>query len=200
MLINAWEQSPIPSAASSCSRWQGWRERERERVREKERESKVTCACVGAKANCSWRKYKETKAGQRQRQRRRVAKLPEGQIERGGGGHSIASDLDDCARNMKLSKIHELHLHFACHAPFVANVTIAATVTVAQLQQSQSQLQLHNPSWPPATPITLWTFHISRSLCELFANQTRKNLSRVSLAARCHKTLQAQVLQHATHT
>lgn len=65
-------------------------------------------------------------------------------------GHSIASDLDDCARNMKLSKIHELHLHFACHAPFVANVTIAATVTVTQ---SQSQSQLHScPIVPPQLP------------------------------------------------
>lgn len=50
-----------------------------------------------------------------------------------GGGCGWASatrfarDLDDCARNMKLSKIHELHLHFACQAPFVANVTIEPT-------------------------------------------------------------------------
>lgn len=34
---------------------------------------------------------------------------------------------------MKLSKILELHLHFAFHAPFVANVTIDAAGAV-QLQ------------------------------------------------------------------
>lgn len=89
----------------------------------------------------------------------------------GEGGHSIASDLDDCARNMKLSKIHELHLHFACHAPFVANVTIAATVTVTVAVTVTVTLPL-----PPlllllflrcslSRPSLFWTFHISRSLC-----------------------------------
>jgi len=100
-------------------------------------------------------------------------------------GHSIASDLDDCARNMKLSKIHELHLHFACHAPFVANVTIAATQSQSQLQsQSQSQLQSQLHLTPPFTN----SLDISYFTLSLQLLTRQKSLSHAK--ADCHFNLQ----------